>query len=296
MTLAAALPTPPSDGDFISIKLNARSATAKDFLLYTYSFTSSFTIVGGVESGAALKALRYDVTGTQPDIVDVFVNGVKQQRGTAPAEYQLYDGTPTSPVAPNTVLFNQPISPRGTTQVDVVVSRPIVAESRTISFTRYEADEARLSSGGWENVSYVERLVGSTVTRFYLFSFDFADDTTLASNTIYVPAADDPLLNSTTPVSASSCFLLLSSPPHTQLDRIVTSTIDLTVLRALGYLREETVDGASRLLVPDTTVTPVYPPLRVPVAALYLPELPLTQSRSGAPLETPSTKVVGPAV
>jgi hypothetical protein len=116
----AAIGFVPSNSATIALNFVAEQQVAKDYRQYTYRKMGSFTTVNGVEDGLAKKVLRYTATGLNPDQVEVFIDGVKRTMGLGPEMYRVYDGSPGSPVPPNSVLFNSAITGVAP-QVDVVV-------------------------------------------------------------------------------------------------------------------------------------------------------------------------------
>lgn len=284
MVLAVQLDTPPADGSTISLQLAARSASLKDYLLYTYRETINFNSISGVEDGSGLKTLRYDTTSLEPDLVEVFIDGVKLNQGPGIGEYQVYDGTPFSPVPPNTILFNEVVEVNGTAQVDVIVSKFVAAETTGVVFTRYEGDEARISKGSWENISYVDRLVqvgmSSVLKRYYLFAFDVLDNTALDPNTIYYPSGANLTVSwSPTTIPLDRVFLVFSREPHTQIDRQLSVVCDLINLDPTrDYLKYEVLSGVRSMKLTETSLTSIYPPLQIPVASRWVPETLLTAS------------------
>jgi hypothetical protein len=94
------------------ITFSQRADAPSDYKQYIYRFDSSFSSISGVESGLDKKTLKYSTT----DTVKVLLNGVELSEGTGSADYQLYDGSSTSSVPPNTISFNTTITSSGINQ------------------------------------------------------------------------------------------------------------------------------------------------------------------------------------
>jgi hypothetical protein len=247
----------PLAGSQLTLTLNQRVDTPKAYRQYIYRFETSFTSVSGVESGLEKKTLRYGLT----DSVEVFVNGVKQVQGTAADQYQIYDGSPSSPVPPNNILFNSAVAFPGVTQVDVIVAPAVSATQVTLTFNRNVLDESRKDTGSWENVDIVQRFNGTTTwTPLYLFTLDLGDATALKLNTIL---SVDSIKIGATSIPLTNAHLLLARSPFTQLDRYLNLTAPLANLSSdANYFKYFVVDGKPVLRITETAVAPVFPVMR----------------------------------
>lgn len=265
LVLGVPLSVAPADGSTATLNLEVRSDTPKDFRQYTFRLETTFTTVGGVESGVDKKTLRYTATGMNPDLVEVYLNGVKLEQGLGADNYQIYDGSVSSLVPPNTILFNSAVSLPGVAQVDVVVSKAVVAQFSTIEFAHNTDNDARLSTGAWENVDYIERFDGTTWTKFYLYTCDMLNNPDLRLNTLLIPSSltvDSTL----TPLSGSGsnkpCFLL-ARQPYSAVDRYLDVFINLDTFSVeRDYLKYVVVDGAPALMVTTTAASTFFPPSR----------------------------------
>jgi len=262
LVLGLALASPPTDAATAALQLTLRDDTPKNYRQYTYRFDTTFQNVAGVEDGLEKKTLRYTAYGVNPDLVEVYVNGVKKEQFT---DYQLYDGTPSSTVPPNIISFNVPQTVSGTAQVDVIVSKAAVLNTTTLTFFRNTDNEARRDKGAWENVSYLDRLVGGVWKRFYLFTYDVSTSVDLTLNTIMIPSTPI-LVTDVVPASVqlSDSELLLARKPYTQLDRypdIAAKLSDFSIER--DFFKYHTVSGVPTLELTDTTLTTFYPPARL---------------------------------
>jgi hypothetical protein len=244
--------TEPVDDATVDLTFSLKADAPKAYRQYVFRKEGSFTTISGIESGLEKKALRFSAYGVDPDVVEVFVNGVKREPGTDPADYQLYDGTSTSVSPPNTILFNTAIDQTGIAQVDVIVSKEQSASTRTLTFKRNKSDESRLALGAWENVSYIEWLWETTWRKFYLYTLDLSTVTSIPLNSILVPEV------------SSEAVLLLARKPYTQLDRYTNVLIPLSDMSAeRDYIKYYAVDSITTARVTDTSIIPIFPPLRV---------------------------------
>ena len=247
----------PAANSTLTLTLNQRADTPKAYRQYIYRFETSFTSVSGVESGLEKKTLRYGLT----DTVEVFVNGVKQVQGTAADQYQIYDGSPSSLVPPNNILFNSAVAFPGVTQVDVIVAPAVTATQVTLTLNRNTLDESRIGTGSWENVSIVERFNGvNTWTPLYLYTLDLGDASTLKLNTILSVAS---LSLGATNIPLANAHILLARSPYTQLDRYLNLTVPMSNLALdANYLKYFVFDGVPVLHVTQPAVATVFPIMR----------------------------------
>lgn len=258
IVLAARLSSDPGPTAKLKLTLNQRSDAPKNYKSYIYRSDVSFSTVSGVESGLEKKTLRYSPT----DTIEVFLNGVKQEPGPAGVgTYQTFDGV--APVPPNTIVFNPPITMPGTSQVDVIISATATTTSVELTLNRHISDESRRATGSWENVDYVSKFDGINWPKWYLFTLDLAEATTLQLNTI-MTVAPIAIIDGVTNVSTDNMMLLLARKPYSTLDRYTNLVVPLTTLTfERDYLKYFAVNGQPALFVTDTAKTSVYPPLQV---------------------------------
>jgi hypothetical protein len=254
----------PDETSTFTLNLVAEQQQAKDFRQYTYRKSGSFTIVNGVESSITKKVLRYTITGINPDIVEVYVDGVKRDRGTGANEFQLYDGTVGSPVPPNSVLFNTMITGVAP-QVDVIVTKAATVSTLSLPFTRMINDEARVSLGAWEGVNAVRNQ--STGAIWSLFYCDFTEipatpvdvKLRLDVNTPSILVQGNVIVNVTV-----ASILLSNTIVHTSVDRLRGSWAPLSMLSSDNhYLVIKFVSGVRELLITEESISDVFPPLEV---------------------------------
>lgn len=251
----------PGTSSKVTLHLIAEQQTSKDFRQYTYRRTSSFTVINGVEDNQAKKVLRYSVTGTTPDQVDVYVNGVKRTLGV---DYTLYDGTSSSSCPPNSVLFTS-TQTGASTQVDVIVTKAATLSTAELVFSRAIDDESRLGLGAWEGVkSVTSPSIGGTWSLFYC---DFDEDGITLPLDVKLIVSDVTIKN--TPSSAvvevqSGSILLSRSKLYTQVDRQRAKWIPLSALDTnTDYLVVKMVDGERVLMVTENSAQDLFPALTV---------------------------------
>lgn len=267
LVLAVSLTGQPSDSSTVMLTLAARSNEPKNYRQYTYSFDTEFTTVSGIESGLAKKSLFFSVAGADPDLVEVYVNGVKKHRGQGAEDYKLYDPNDTfsQTVPQNTIVFNNKITPDFTTQVDVIVSKSAQLNTTQLTFYRNKDDPSRVKTGSWENASAVQRFAGGaqSAKTFWLYTCDIGDVTNISLNSILYPTGTL-TLNSTQQVSLSDAQLLFAKKPYSTLDRYVDIYCQLTDLaQDTNYLKYHVVNGIPALEVTESSLTTSYPPAKV---------------------------------
>lgn len=284
IVLAALLASDPGNST-LTLTLQKRTNAPKAFRQYVYRSEVSFTSVSGVEAGLSKKVLRYSPT----DTVEVYLNGVKLERGTLSENYEIYDGTPTSAVPPNTIRFNEEIALPGVTQVDVIVAPVVAQETSTLVFKRVVQDESRYGTGAWENIGSVDSL---STSRYYLFYLDLEDATDLQLNTILIATGSATI--GISQVQLNNIFLLLARKPYTHLDRYTTIVVPLSTLSfERDYFKYVAVDSDNRLLVTSTSLEAIYPPLR-PNRFITEKTLKFVVSGSTDQLVVDGNRIVGP--
>ena len=244
IVIGVARTTAPLDTEVLTIPFTLKSDVPKDYRQYVYRKDGSFQTISGVESGLAKKTLRYSTD----DLVEVFLNGVKLEIGTAADQYQLF-GPSTSPAGPNSIFFNTAIDSASTTQVDVIVSKAETATIIHLAFNRNVLDESRVGTGAFENISFMDRLIDSTWVRYYLFTYDL-NDVDIPLNSIMIPDVQD-------------SFFMLARSPYSQLDRymdILAAFDGLSLER--DYLKFFAENSSTTLRIASTAVTTIFPPMR----------------------------------
>lgn len=235
----------PVDQATYALNLSIQADTPKSYRSYVFRSEATVTTVSGVESGLEKKTLRFTAYGTTPDIVEVLVNGVRMEKGTAFDQFQVYDGTSSSAIPPNTISFNTPITTSGTTQIDVIVSKESTSTATTLTFTRNVYDSSRVGTGAWENVDYVDHV---TLGRLYLYRIDL-DEISIAVNSILIPETD-------------SAVFLLARQPFSQLDRYTSIILPISGFSIeRDYLKYHVIDGSIVMQVTKTSLSNTYPPI-----------------------------------
>jgi hypothetical protein len=260
----------PTSNAVVTLNFVAEQQVAKDYRQYTYRETSAFTIVNGVEDGAAKKVLRYTVTGPTPDLVEVYLDGVKLTRGLAPSDYRLYDGTVGSPVPPNSVLFNSVVSGVAP-QVDVIVTKAATLSTLALPFVRSVDDDSRAGLGAWEGIDAVKNpaQAAGPLSRWSLF---YCDVTELGTIPVDIKLRLDASTPSTlTDTSGAvtlnplwAAFLLSRTKVFTELDRQRAKHVPLSALSTnTSYFVIKLIDSERQLLVTEDSAVDVFPPYEV---------------------------------
>lgn len=262
----AALGFTPGSQAVLTLNLIAEQQMAKDFRQYTFRKSGSVKVVNGVEDAQAKKVLRYNTTGVTPDMIEVYVDGVKRDHGTGPADYDLYDGTPGSAVPPNSVLFNNTVT-GSSTQIDVIVTKASTITAAQLTFVRAADDEARDTIGAWEGIDAV---TSPSVGRWSLFYCDVSvHSANLALDVqLRLDAAKPTVLVNVpgTPenVVTAAAILLSRSKLYTQLDRQRSKWVRTDRLVSNNeYLVVKLLNKVRTLLVTELTATDVFPVLQV---------------------------------
>jgi hypothetical protein len=287
-------PTSPTSAATLTLPLNLRTSTNKTYRQYVYRQEGSITTVAGVESGTAKKVLRYTSTGPSPDVVEVYVNGIKREQGTGADEFQLYDGTPSTPAPPNTIVFNTVISSPGVTQVDVIVSRPVAQDTTNLVLQRVVHNEHRVGTGAWENVNFI-KINGEA---YYLFYVDIIGTNQLTLNTMLYPRGATATLTDAGPTSFpawTDLVLLYANSPYTYMDRALHSATFMSEIDGsedvLHFLK---VDDVQELRITATAEKAVYPPITA-TTFTFDKYLPATSGDDAVPVH-PAGPVIGPHV
>lgn len=251
----------PTSNATLTLTLSAERQTAKDFRQYTFRRSSPFTVINGVEDAQAKKVLRYSLTGTSPDTVDVYVNGVKRVLGV---DYYLNDGTVGSYVPPNSVTFVETIT--GTTQVDVIVSKASASSETSIVFSRMIDDESRVGTGAWEGIDFVTNPVVEDWVLFYCdfkeIASSFATNIGMDVKLRYTSATVKDFDTGPEYTVTFAALLLSRTKVHTALDRQRAKCIPLKSLNTdTDYLMVKVVDGVRSMLVTENSAVDLFPVL-----------------------------------
>ena len=287
------LPSPPPVGATATLNLAARNDAPKEYKQFIYRRDNEFSTLSGVEDGIARKTLRFKAWGPNPDIVEVYLNGAKLEKGTGPNDFQVDDGSANPPAPSNTIKFNTPILPVGTFQVDVIVSKALLSDVYTLTLTRNQEDPNR--SGAWDNVSSVERFNGVSWDTYYLFSIDLDGTSSLKKDTVLYPEGGVFVSGLGTVVS-QDVIILLARKPYTRVDRYLDISVPLSTLGAdRDYLKYHEVNKDLVLEVTETALTTNFPPSR---SVKFDPELTIKTAVQGEEEQVvvDGSVVVGPDV
>ena len=253
----------PVDGAVINLQFDGKADSPKAYRAYVFRKEGTFTTIAGVESGLEKKALRFNASGENPDVVEVYLNGVKQEPDT---DYIVADGSNSSAAPPNTIVFTETVDQPGIAQVDVIVSKEEVSATYVLEFKRHISDESRRGTGAYENVNSVSALINSNTWKtYYLYTLDL-DLIDVPLNTILIP-------------KDSEAMILLARRPYTQLDRYTTIVIPLEGMnQEVEYLKYYAVDGLPTLQATQESLLQIFPPLRL---NKFTVERPITAATTG---------------
>ncbi len=261
LVLAVELPSAPAPSATAQLTLNVRADTPKNYRQFTYRFDTAFSTVAGIETGVEKKALRFTAYGANPDLVEVYINGVKQERGIGAEQYQIYVGV--NAVVPNSIAFNTPVTVSGTTQVDVIVSKAQALAQNVLTFFKNVDNPARTNTGSWENIDSFTRLVDGSWRTFYIFTYDVKNTPDIALNTILVPTGDV-AVTGFVPVPIARCYFMLAREPYSTLDRYPDMSIRLDGLTTeRDFLKYHLVEKLATLQATQAAIAAFYPPARL---------------------------------
>ena len=220
---------PPPDA-IASLTLAVRADTPKNFRSFIFRRDTTFSSVGGVETGREQKTLRFRAYGADPDLVEVYLNGIKLTQGSNPDQFQLCDGTSGSVVPENMVSFNTAVSLPGVNQVDVIVSKRQELAQRVLTFVRNADTPIRTKMGAWENVSFFERFVAGVWTKHFIFRCDIKDTTLIDLNSIMTPIGNIMLSNPASAVPLTNACFMFAREPFSPLDRYLNLSAPLHLM------------------------------------------------------------------
>lgn len=241
----------------IGVTFAGKADSPKAYRSYVFRKEGAFSTIAGIESGLEKKALRFTAYGENPDLVQVFLNGVPQNLYE---DYYIADGTNLSIAPPNTIVFTKTIDVAGVTQIDVIVSKDEQSTNYTLVFQRNKSDESRSGTGAYENVSSVNSLS----EELFLYTLDLSA-VDVPTNTLLVP---------TEPVK-----FMLSRKPYTQLDRYTDlQSVFSGVDNDVDYLKLYVENNDVVLKATTTSIQTIFPPLRM---NKFLVEKPITVKTAG---------------
>jgi hypothetical protein len=253
LVIAVRTTAPLTTASTAVLTLNKQVETTVATTQFVYRRDAAFSSIEGVESGIEKKTLSYNTTSQN---IDVYFGGIKLTRNV---DYWLAGDSATA--IANAITFTSLISEPGITQVDVVVSPKVTVTPTTITLKRNKYDESRVGSGAWENVDFVDRFVGGTWQRYYLFTADIdsSADTLLTINSLYT-AEPTVQISSYTSLDV---LLLLAHAPYSSIDRYTTVAAPLANITGSSYLKYSVISGGKVLQLVDSAVVNIYPPLRL---------------------------------
>lgn len=249
LTIGVASEDNPDIDSTYSLEMILKSDAPKTYRQYVFRREGTFSNISGIENGLDKKALRFTAYGTSPDMVEVFINGVKRERGIDAEDYQIRDSA-ESQITPNMIIFNNAVGGAGISQIDIIISKPEPTTKMSISFKRNKPDESRLALGAFENISHVDRFINGDWKRYYLFTVDI-DNIVMPLNSILVPSSE------------SDVIFLLAKKPYTRYDRysdVVLPMQDMSIER--DYIKFYVEDKNTTVRATDTSLLNIFPPLR----------------------------------
>lgn len=292
LTLAVQLPSTANDASTVDVVFGQQDEKPKEYKQFMFRFDSSFQLISGVESGLEKKALRY----TAADDIDVYVNGLIREEGLGASMYQRYNGSNDVPA--NTIKFNSPITDTSMiNQVDVIVSKAKTTAAIKIPFTKNFLNEADSKVSAWKNVRSIEVMQDGKYTSYSLYHFDVIADAgtsapILKKDSMLVPTS---ISMNNTPIALSRAMFLFATKPYLHIDRqysICARLADLDQER--DYLKFVVVNGSPQILITSTSVSDVYPPLKVET---FVADPVITTSSTGvAQSSINPTSINGPSV
>lgn len=251
----------PVDAATLTLEFDGKADTPKAYRAYVFRKEGAFSTISGIESGLEKKALRFNSFGTDVDMVEVYLDGVKQNPDS---DYTIADGSSSSNAPPNTIVFTTVIDRPGIAQVDVIVSKEEASSSYSLTFQRNTSDESRAGTGAYENVDFAS-LLKSAWTTYHLYTLDI-DQILIPLNTILVPKETD-------------AMFLLARRPYTQLDRYTTLVLPLETMNPeVEYIKYHAVDNIPTLHATQESLVQVFPPLRL---GKFVVEKPIATATAG---------------
>lgn len=234
--------------DTITVNCLIEQSTPRDFLEYTFNFTTTFDKVMGAENGnLAKKVLRF----TSSNVIKVFLDGEEFTEGTGDSNFQI--ARTGNNLTANTIFFNKTFS--GDHQVKVVVTKPVQKTNVPIEFHRNH-NAVELNSA-WNDVQKVV-FDNTSYSLFYNVFHQSLIPTGKQLQVESVLASVSGSLDNAT-ISLEKCAFLLSSGP-TKLDRSLTTCIGLAKLQfnELKLLVVE-MDDVKALTTSEEAITSVFP-------------------------------------
>lgn len=277
----------------LAVNLISESTTTKNYRKYTFRRYSPISILNGFEDSNEKKILRYTISGNLPDIVEVYVDGVKRTRGTGQLEYMLSDGI--NYVPPNSIAFNTPVS-GDPAQVDVVITQPTVETHVVLPFLKMRNDDSRVGLGTWEGVSYVKTFPEALWDLFYC---DLDEVVNLPLNVKLRINGNTPAVLSNGSIktisSSNAAFLMSTSTLFTKVDRVKGRWIPFfTLITSSNYFTINVTDtNVKELTVTKESLRDIFPLLEV---SPFVAEPILTSNLSGnsSAIKPTSSFVIGP--
>jgi len=249
----------PFSGDIpssVALEFLIKPDAPKEFRKYIFRFDTAFSTIVGVESGSEKNTLRY----SQDELVEVFVNGVKLNRGSNLGDFSIF-GDGDTPV--NSIVINGGISNSGTSQVDVIVSKDEEEKTFDLVFLKSSNEEDRIKIDAWENVDAIQVFKNGQFLNHGVYYCDITDNINL--NTLFVASKLKYVQNNIPVVTnTSDVIFLLAQKPFSQIDRLVNAVYPIANMNFDdSYFKFVAVNTKPSLLANQSQIKYSFPHIRV---------------------------------
>lgn len=243
-----------SPSDVVKLTFSMEQASNNDFREYVFNTTLSTEVVSGIEDGISKKVLRYNTNALNPDVLVVYVNGVKLTEGLGDSQYQVNRSSNT--IIANTIKFNTPLL--GRNRITIIVTKASINKQEVIEFERLmPADKL----GAWDSTNYIT----SNSKKYYIFHHNFENSTLDRNRKMFISKVVITQNGSDVTLPTASCKILLTNGElTTRLDRVLTNYVScdkISNTESSVFLVNE--KNTSKMVVSELLVDSIFPAFTV---------------------------------
>ena len=240
--------------DVVKLTFSMEQASNNDFREYVFNTTLSTEVVSGIEDGISKKVLRYNTSAINPDVLIVYVNGVKFTEGIDVNQYQI--NRVSNNIIANTIKFNTPLL--GKNKVTIIVTKASTNKQEIVNFTRLTPNDIL---GAWDNTNYVIH----NSKKYYIYYHNFKNSTLDRNRKMFVSKVVVNQNGGDNTVPIASCKILLTNGELiTRIDRVLTNYVGcdkISNTECSVFLMDE--KNTSKLVTSELLVDSIFPAFTV---------------------------------
>lgn len=249
--------------DYLDVEITQRRAEDVSFQEFEFSSKVVSASFSGKDSFG--KILRFDAVAIAEDRVSVRLNGVQV--------------TPT--LTPNTVVFSSPLPINSQISIRVLSEKQSI--DKKIRMFKNSLQTPAAVRGSWSNVQSVDMFNSGQFKKWWIYSIDSLGAIGLGKFKIKNLGV------------SNDAVLLLSHPPHGEIDRYLTLVVPLpNVIADFNLIRS----SSNNVVIDMVDVAKIFPPIIVDpdtsiILSVFLQPVNLKKDEALPPIFT-SSHIIGP--